>query len=69
MGQYDAKVDAFKFYQEAISILRGKAAAQRMDLAEYLRTICLVDAYGVEHLTNLQRRRFESVRRKDDEVA
>jgi hypothetical protein len=70
MGQYDAKVASFKFYSQVIDILRQKAAhapGGAIDVTEYIRRICLVDAYGVEHLAKLHRSQYEAVAQKGSE--
>lgn len=71
-GQYDSKVDGFKFYGEAIRRLRSKAASApggAIDLSEYIRRVLLVDAFGVDHMASVHRRQYEAVAVKGGESA
>lgn len=61
LGKGDAKIPETRVPSEVKDILTAEAAKLGMGLSEFLRELCVMRAYGPEHVKRLQAERSDMV--------
>lgn len=66
LGKYTAEFPKFKGPEEVKEMLEREAASIGMTLAEFIRELCIVRAYGKEKVQSLYAERLDVVAEKRD---